>query len=62
MEELLQAISIVGFPIVAYGGMFWYMVQLNANHKEEIKTLSESLNNNTNVLVELKEILKKYES
>ena len=29
MEELLQAISVVGFPIVAYGGMFWYMVQLN---------------------------------
>lgn len=62
MEELLQAISVVGFPIVAYGGMFWYMVQLNKDHKEEIEALSESLNNNTKVLVELKEILSKYEN
>ena len=62
MEELLQAISVVGFPIVAYGGMFWYMVQLNNNHREEIKALSESLNNNTKVLAELKEILSKYEN
>ena len=62
MEELLQAVSVVGFPIVAYGGMFWYMVQLNSTHKEEIKALSESLNNNTKVLVELKEILSKYEN
>lgn len=54
MEELLQAISMVGFPIVAYGGMFWYMVKLNDAHKEEIDVLKEALNQNTKALVELK--------
>ena len=62
MDQLTQAISMVGFPIVAYGGMFWYMVQMNKDHREEVKLLSESLNNNTKVLVELKELLKKYEN
>ena len=54
MEELLQAISMVGFPIVAYGGMFWYMVKLNDAHKAEIDVLKEALNQNTRALVELK--------
>lgn len=54
MDELLQAISMVGFPIVAYGGMFWYMIRLNENHKEEISILKESLDQNTKALIELK--------
>lgn len=54
MEVLLQAISMVGFPIVAYGGMFWYMVRLNDNHKEEISILREALDQNTKALVDLK--------
>lgn len=58
MDELMQAISMVGFPIVAYGGMFWYMIRLNDNHKEEIKALQSSLDLNTQVLTELKEIVK----
>ena len=58
MDELLQAISMVGFPIVAYGGMFWYMIKLNDSHKEEIKALQSSLDLNTQVLSELKEVVK----
>lgn len=54
MDELMQAISMVGFPIVAYGGMFWYMVRLNDNHKEEISILREALDQNTKALVDLK--------
>ena len=54
MDELLQAISMVGFPIVAYGGMFWYIVRLNDNHREEISILREALDQNTKALIELK--------
>ena len=54
MDELMQAISMVGFPIVAYGGMFWYIVRLNDNHREEITILREALDQNTKALVELK--------
>lgn len=54
MDELMQAISMVGFPIVAYGGMFWYIVRLNDNHREEITILREALDQNTKALIELK--------
>lgn len=54
MDELMQAISMVGFPIVAYGGMFWYMIRLNDNHRQEISILREALEQNTKALVELK--------
>lgn len=54
MDELMQAISMVGFPIVAYGGMFWYIVRLNDNHREEISILREALDQNTKALIELK--------
>lgn len=57
MEELLNAISIVGFPIVAYGAMFWYMVELNTQHKEEMDTIRKSLDSNTVALVELRELV-----
>lgn len=59
MDELLQAISMVGFPIVAYGAMFWYIVKLNDNHKEEINLMREALNQNTLALVELKDLIEK---
>lgn len=59
MNELLNAISVVGFPIVAYGGMFWYMVELNKNHKDEINTLRASLDMNTQALLSLKELMQK---
>lgn len=57
MDELLQAISMVGFPIVAYGGMFWYIVRLNENHKEEISILREALDQNTKALIELRGVI-----
>lgn len=61
MEELLQAISMVGFPIVAYGGMFWYIVKLNENHKDEISSMQQSLNQNTQALIELKNCITRLE-
>lgn len=57
MEDLLNAISLVGFPIVAYGAMFWYMVKLNDNHKSELATIRASLDANTTALMELKSLV-----
>ena len=57
MDEIITAISTVGFPIVAYGAMFWYMIQLNAQHKEEMATVRASLDANTEAVVELRSLV-----
>lgn len=53
MNEFYTAISTVGFPIVAYSAMFWYMMQQDKAHQEEITNLSAAVNNNTLVLQKL---------
>lgn len=64
-EFLMSAVSVVGFPIVAYGAMFWYMMksqeqhsqelqQIMLTHKEETDAMMEALNQNTLALSELK--------
>lgn len=58
-EALMSAISVVGFPIVAYGAMFWYMVELNKQHKEEMNTIRQSLDANTTAVVELRELVRR---
>ena len=58
MDELMQAISTLGFPIVAYGAMFWYMVQLNQQHKEEMDTVRASLDANTQAVIELRTLVR----
>ncbi len=58
-EALMNAISIVGFPIVAYGAMFWYMVELNKQHKDEMDTIRQSLDSNTQAVIELRELVKR---
>ena len=57
MEELIQAISTVGFPIVCCLMMGYLLVTENKNHKEEIKEIKESINANTLVMAELKQFL-----
>lgn len=59
-EALMNAISVVGFPIVAYGAMFWYMVELNKQHKEEMNTIRQSLDANTAAVVELRELVRRF--
>lgn len=67
-EFLMSAISVVGFPIVAYGAMFWYMMksqeqhsaelqQIMLTHKEETDAMKEALNQNTLALSELKNMI-----
>ena len=58
MDELMQAVSTLGFPIVAYGAMFWYMVQQSNQHREEMNTVRASLDANTQAVIELRTLVR----
>lgn len=53
VQDIVTAISTVGFPIVACGACFWYINKSGKEHKEEIDKLSTALNNNTLVMQKL---------
>lgn len=52
-QQILTAISTVGFPIVMCGALFWYMIQQRVAHKSEIDEMTKAINNNTLVLQKL---------
>ena len=69
IQTILQAITTVGFPIVCCGAMMWYVKystdrnredieKLNEQHRQEVMDMTTAINNNTNVLTRLCEILK----
>lgn len=51
-------IATLGFPIVAAAALFWYMNKQSENHKEETNALRDSIEKNSLVLAELKELIK----
>lgn len=64
INTVINAVSMVGFPIVCCGVLMYYqkytrdkdseqLKQLSEAHAEEIKTMGEALNNNTIVLQKL---------
>lgn len=53
MDNILQAISTVGFPIALTLILLWYIYDSSNKHKEEIDKMSEALNNNTLALTKL---------
>lgn len=64
MNELVQMITTVGFPIVACLGMGWYvkyttdinnaeMKEMRKEHMEEITRITDAINNNTLALQKL---------
>lgn len=57
MQEIVQAISTVGFPIVCTLMMGYLLISENQNHQAEIKEIKESINANTLVMTELKQFL-----
>ena len=63
-NTILQVIGSYGFPIVACCALAWYfnkinenyrndLKELNANHKEEAKAMTEAITNNTLVIQKL---------
>lgn len=73
MNEILNAITTVGFPIVSCIAIAWYakytndnyrkdMKEANTQHKEEMSQLSQALQNNTLALQKLCTMLEKEEN
>lgn len=70
MNQIMQAISAVGFPIVMCGAMAYYVKyitdkhreqieDLNAQHSEEIISINETISNNTVALQKLTNMIEK---
>lgn len=68
--EIAQLITTLGFPIVMCGAMAYYVKyitdkhreetsELNEKHSEELKQITDALNNNTLALQHLCDTLKK---
>ena len=57
--ELIQTlIGSLGFPIACVITMFWMWNKEREDHKEEISKVTDALNNNTNALIKIEEILR----
>lgn len=63
-NTILQVIGSYGFPIVACCALAWYfnkinenyrndLKELNANHKEEVRAMTDAIANNTLVIQKL---------
>lgn len=61
VNAITQIISSVGFPIVACGGLFWYLTKQDERHKEETDKLKQSIDNNTLIITKLYERLSNHE-
>lgn len=57
VEAITSLISTLGFPIVVCIALFWYVNKQTESHKEEINGLRETINENTNILTQLKELI-----
>lgn len=57
LTELGQLIGTLGFPIVACCVVFWYLQKESENHKQEMTSMRDAVNANTNVIAELKTIM-----
>lgn len=59
-QGITSMIGSLGFPIVMCIIMIKLIFTMEQSHKEEIDSLKESLNNNTNVLTKLETMLNIY--
>jgi len=55
MDEVIQIIQTLGFPIAVAIALFWQNMKMQDQHKEEMAKVTEALNNNTIALTELKD-------
>lgn len=57
VQVIGQLIASLGFPIVAAAAMFWMVNKNEERHKNEIGDLRKTIEDNTSVLVSLKELI-----
>ena len=58
METIAYAINSFGFPILCNVALFWYMITQRKIHKEESTQMAETINNNTQAIIALAELIK----
>lgn len=57
VQVIGQLVASLGFPIVACGAMFWMVNKQEERHGEEIGSLRKTIEDNTNILASLKELI-----
>lgn len=57
VNQIMQAIGTLGFPIVACCALFYYLNKEQESHKSEMQAVTDALNRNTDALLELKTII-----
>ena len=55
MEEIIQIIQSLGFPVACVIALFWQNNHLNEQHREEMNAITDALENNTQALIRLEE-------
>lgn len=53
MDAFVQIVSTVGFPIAVCLLCFWYIREIQTEHKAETAKLADAINNNTLVMTKL---------
>lgn len=57
MSTISQLISTIGFPIAVCLICFWYINKMQEQHRSEIGELTKALNNNTQVMQHLADMI-----
>lgn len=57
VETITTLISTLGFPIVVCIALFWYINKQATDHKAETETLRKTIEENTTILAQLKELI-----
>lgn len=57
MNEIITAISTVGFPIVFCLLLFWYLREETNAHKDEVTELKNVITENNTILAALKQLI-----
>lgn len=58
IEIIQQLIGTLGFPIACVIAMFYFWNKEREDHKQEMAQMTQALNNNTQVLIKIEEILR----
>ncbi len=53
MDNIVQIVAQLGFPIAMALLMFWYIMKKDEAHREEMNKMAEAVNNNTIVMQKL---------
>ena len=55
MDEVIQIIRELGFPIACVVALFWQNNHLQEQHREDLNKVTEAINNNTQATNALKD-------